>query len=131
MVGAEPDYWPAKGWRTASPASVGIDADVLGALDAEFAAGAHGYVDGMLVIKNGYAVFDRPYFHDYHRVYGGRDLSPGPYNYFNADWHPYFRENDLHTMQSVTKSVASAVIGIAVARHHLSGLDEPILQYFD
>ena len=34
----------------------------------------------------------------------------GPYNYFNPWWHPYYRRGDLHTLQSVSKTVTSATI---------------------
>jgi len=37
--------WPTKTWPTTSPADVGLDAKILGALDADIAAGKYGYVD--------------------------------------------------------------------------------------
>jgi CubicO group peptidase (beta-lactamase class C family) len=56
----------------------------------------------------------------------------GPYNYFSAEFHPYYQHSDLHTMQSVSKSVTSITIGIAMARNEFPGdLDTPILKYFD
>ena len=51
--------WPTKGWPTAAPASVELDAKVLADLDADIAAGKYGYVDNMLVIRHGKAVYDR------------------------------------------------------------------------
>lgn len=44
------------------------------------------------------------------------------YNYDHPDWHPYYRDTPLHTLQSVTKSVTSVAFGIAVdawAEEHL------------
>ncbi len=55
----------------------------------------------------------------------------GPYNYFNSWWHPYLQYGKLHTMQSVTKSVVSTVIGIAVGRGDFPDLDTPVLKYFE
>ena len=55
----------------------------------------------------------------------------GPYNYYNAWWHPYYRRGDLHTLQSVTKTVASIVIGTAVTRGEFPSLDTPVLSFFD
>ena len=55
----------------------------------------------------------------------------GPYNYFNPWWHPFYRRGDLHTMQSVTKTVTSVVIGVATARKEFPDLDTPILKFFD
>ena len=55
----------------------------------------------------------------------------GPYNYFNPWWHPYYRNTALHSMQSVTKSVVSALVGIALSRGEFPDLDTPVLQFFD
>lgn len=55
----------------------------------------------------------------------------GPYNYFNDWWHPYYRDTSLHTMQSVTKSVVSAIVGIAVGRDEFPDLDTPVLEFFE
>src|SRR5262249_16035282 len=55
----------------------------------------------------------------------------GPYNYFNPWWHPYYRRGDLHTLQSVTKTVTSVVIGTAVTRGDFPSIDTPVLKFFD
>lgn len=134
------EKWPTKAWPEARPAEVGLDAAVLAALDAEIAGGQHGYVDTMLVIRCGQVAYERSYARDYDRIYGERARTPGPlnhdpkgaYNYFSADWHPYYRRGDLHTMQSVTKSVTSVLIGVATRRKEFpSDLDIPILPFFD
>jgi len=64
-------------------------------------------------------------------AYGGRDATLRPYNYFHPAWHPYYHGTDLHTLQSVTKSVTAVLVGMALARHAIPTLDVPILQYFD
>lgn len=132
--------WPTTGWPTTTPAAAGLDAAVLDSLDAEIRAGRHGYVDRLLVIRGGRVAFDRRYRQDYDRAYGdsaraetalsSHDLA-GPYNYFNAWWHPYYRRGDLHTLQSVTKTVTSIVIGAAAARGEFPSLDTPVLSFFD
>jgi CubicO group peptidase (beta-lactamase class C family) len=108
-----------------------MDEAALSALDAEFAAGTHGYVDGMLVIRNGRVVFERSYAHDYEALFVGKDPVRGPYNYYDPEWHPYYRDTRLHTMQSVSKSVTSALVGIAIARGEIPGVDTRVLPYFD
>ena len=106
--------WPTKGWASASPESQGVDTSVLEALDREFASGQHGYVDGMLVIRNGRVVYEKSYQQDYDALFDAQDQKTrGQYNYYDPDWHPYFERGPLHTMQSVGKSVTSALIGIA------------------
>src|SRR5262249_51728602 len=44
---------------------------------------------------------------------------------------PYYRRGDLHTMQSVTKTVTSILIGVATSRKEFPDLDTPILKFFD
>ena len=72
--------WPTKGWQRAEPHSVGLDGKVLAALDAEIAAGKYGYVDSMLVVRNGRLAFDRSYRHDYDRIYAEQARARGPLN---------------------------------------------------
>ena len=56
----------------------------------------------------------------------------GPYNYFDPAWHPYHDGTDEHTMQSVSKTVTSATIGVAMARGDFkTPLSTPVLHYFD
>src|SRR5687767_3752372 len=62
--------YPTRGWPTAAPAAAGLDARVLGEIDADVAAGMYGNVDSFLVIRHGKLVYDRSYRHDYDRIYG-------------------------------------------------------------
>lgn len=132
--------WPAERWPVATPRAVGLNAAVLDSIDAEIRAGRYGYVDRFLVIRRGRLAYDRRYRHDYDRIYGDSARlattlrthdRAGPYNYFNAWWHPYYRRGDLHTLQSVTKTVTSIVIGTAVTRGEFPSLDTPVLSFFD
>ncbi len=132
--------WPTKTWPSSTPRAVGLDPTMLARLDADIASGKYGYVDSMLVIRHGMIAYERTYRHDYANIYRQEARTPGPlnphdssspYNYFNPWWHPYYRRGDLHTMQSVTKSVTSVVIGIAAARRQFPPLDTPVLTFFD
>ena len=118
---------------------MGLDANVLTRLDTDIAAGKFGYVDAMLIIRHGKIAYERTYQHNYDSIYGqeARTTGPmnahdpsGPYNYFNPWWHPFYQRSDLHTMQSVTKTVTSVVIGIAMGRHQFPSLDTPVLTFF-
>jgi CubicO group peptidase (beta-lactamase class C family) len=107
-----------------------MDARVLETLDAEFARGDHGFVDAMLVLRHGHAVFERAYRHDYAaRFDPKRDGAPGLYNYYDPRWHPYWEGGELHTLQSVSKSVTSLLIGIAIGRGEIAGVEAPALRY--
>ena len=128
--------WPTKGWATATPAGVGLDKRVLAGLDKDFAAGKFSLVDGFAVYRCGKKVFERTYQHDYAKIYGKQAKEKGPlntrptgrYNYFDPEWHPYFHGTDLHTMQSVSKTVTSVIIGIAKERGDFkAGVDTPVL----
>lgn len=122
--------WPTKGWSTATPEAEGLDPAVLSALHDEFAAGTHGYIDSMLVIRHGQLVFERAYTHDYQALFATQpEQSRGPYNYYDPDWHPY-RDGDLHTMQSVSKSVTSALVGIAIGRGEIPGVQAKMAPYY-
>ena len=129
-----------KDWATAEPGAVGLDGVALNALDADIAGGKYGLVDSLMVIRDGKQVLARTFPHDYAKIYGelAKQEGPlnhdvkGPYNYFSAEFHPYYQHTDLHTMQSVSKSVTSITIGIAMARKEFpADLDTPILKYFD
>lgn len=124
----------------AAPAALGIDAQPLAALDADLASGKLPLVDSLLVMRCGKVVFDRRYPHDYAATYGKEAHTKGPlnarltgpYNYFDPAWHPYYHGTDEHTMQSVSKTVTSATIGIAMARGAFKApLSTPVLHYFD
>jgi CubicO group peptidase (beta-lactamase class C family) len=138
--GPSNDHWPTKGWLTSTPRAEKLDPEALDRLDADIKGGKYGYVDSMLVIRHGKVVYERSYSHDYDRIYGEAARKPGPlnptdptgpYNYFNPWWHPFYRRGDLHTMQSVTKTITSVVIGVATARKEFPALDTPVLKYFD
>jgi CubicO group peptidase (beta-lactamase class C family) len=123
-----------------TPAALAIDPAPLAALDADIAAGRYPLVDSLLVMRCGQVVFDRRYAHDYAATYDKEAHTKGPlnarltgrYNYFDPAWHPYFHSTDEHTMQSVSKTVTSAIIGIAITRGDFKApLSKPVLAYFD
>ncbi len=130
----------ASDWPRTTPAAAGLNAAVLDSLDAEIKSGQYGYVDRMLVIRHGRIAFDGRYPQDYDTAYrdsmrvpsalNAHDMT-GPYNYFNPWWHPFYQRGDLHTLQSVTKTVASVVFGVAVTRGDFPSIDTPVLKFFD
>jgi CubicO group peptidase (beta-lactamase class C family) len=123
--------WPAQEWPVSTPEAQGIDARVLDQLHQEMVSGEHGYVDGMMVFRNGQLVYQRGYEHDYNGLFASKDQRPGQYNYYDPEWHPWYQGGDLHTMQSVSKSVTSALIGIAIGQGDIPGVDVPVMSYFD
>jgi CubicO group peptidase (beta-lactamase class C family) len=126
---AETLAWPTRAWAESSPEAQGLDARVLETLHREFAEGKHGYIDGMLVIRNGAVVFEKAYRHDYDTLFVGKG-APALYNYYDPEWHPYWKRGPLHTMQSVSKSVTSTLVGIAIQRGEIPGVEVPVMSYF-
>ncbi|HXM60254.1 MAG TPA: serine hydrolase [Terriglobales bacterium] len=133
--------WPTNGWATASPASVGLDEQVLLKLEKDMASGKYSQLmDSFAVFRCGKKVFERTYPRDYAALYAKEAGERGPYNerltgrynYFDSYWHPYYHGTDLHTMQSISKTVTSIIIGAAIERGDFkAALDTPVLKYFD
>jgi CubicO group peptidase (beta-lactamase class C family) len=134
--------WPADAWLEAPPESQGVASAPFEALDRDIRAGTYGNIDRMLVVRNGRLIVDKRYRRDYAAISRGRSGPLGcgqgctdpaalhEFNYYHPRWHPYYQGRAVHTLQSVTKSVAATLIGIAVGRKELSGLDVPFLTFF-
>ena len=130
-------------WNLSSPESKGINSIVLNELHNEFKNSEHGSIDSFIVIKDGDIVFEKHYQVDYFEItkdskheqakimqknYG--TLAKPQYNYFNPDWHPFYKDTNLHTIQSVSKSLTSALIGIAIERAAIDSLETKIIDFF-
>ncbi|MFZ3264458.1 MAG: serine hydrolase [Terriglobales bacterium] len=131
---------PDKPWPKATPESVGMDPSAVASFDADLASGKYPYVDSMLIIRRGKNVWERNYPHNYAKIYYDEARTKGPlnarltgiYNYFDPQYHPYYEGSNAHTMQSITKTVTSVVMGIVIGRGEFHAeLDAPILQFFD
>lgn len=131
---------PSTAWPRSTPAREGLNAAVFDSLDREIRAGTYGYIDRMVVIRHGKLVVDQHYTNDYDAAYrdsvkvkGPLNASDptGPYNYYEPWWHPFYRRGTLHSEQSVTKTVASMVVGVARTRGDFPDITTPILSFFD
>lgn len=138
-----PTPWPTKGWAVATPASQGLSGAALDAIDRAARDGAYGNIDAILVTRHGRLVADYRYERDYREISRGHDGPLGcgegcddparlhQYNYFHPRWHPYFQGTSLHTLQSVTKSIAATVVGLALEDDEIASLDAPLLPFFE
>jgi len=122
--------WPGESWATSTPEAEGIDSAAIDSLVADLASGDYGLVDAFLLIRNGKVVADHRFENNYDSIGALYDTTDYQYNYDHPDWHPYLKGSDLHTMQSVTKSVTSAALGIAVDDGLISGVDVPVYPFF-
>jgi CubicO group peptidase (beta-lactamase class C family) len=130
LISCSSKYYPTDNWRISTPEEQNMDSNKLKKFSDLLASGELGYIDDMLIIRNGYLVFHQTYSNDYESLYLATKSEPGQYNYFDTDWHPYYQKGDLHTMQSVSKSVTSLLIGIAIDDQFLKNENDLILKYF-
>ena len=139
---------PMTGW-VASAAAFGVllqtaspSVSPLDAIDKDISAGVYGNVDRLYVMRKGDIIADHSYPRDYRAISRGRIGPIGcgdgcadanwkhEFNYFDPDTHPYYKGRDIHTLQSVTKSIAATAIGIALGRGEIRSLDQPFLEHF-
>ena len=97
------NYFPAASWRTAEPAAVGFNAAAIARLQADIVGSTYGAIDGVLIVRNGYLVLE---------------------TYRN------WASGNPHTLQSVTKSVTSLLVGILAERDARLQLDQAVLPLF-
>ncbi|MEM6414695.1 MAG: serine hydrolase domain-containing protein [Pseudomonadota bacterium] len=102
------------------------------ALRADLEAGKYGLIDEVLLEHEGETVFHLTFEHDYDAIVKGRELQDQPFDYANPKWHPYYHDTDLHTLQSVTKSITSVLIGILETDGRLPNVaDAKFLDFID
>ena len=82
--------WPTAGWEVTTATSQGMNYDSLYAFSAKLASGDLGYIDGMLVIRNGMIVFEKEYTNNYDSLFKTTGTKLGKYNYYDPLWHPYY-----------------------------------------
>lgn len=88
------------GWQTASPESVGLDREKIEALVHGIRSGGYDNLHSVLVVKDGKLVLEE-YAHGSHR-------------------------QRTHDVASVTKSVTSILIGIAIEHGAIAGADQSL-----
>jgi CubicO group peptidase (beta-lactamase class C family) len=95
--------WPTHGWVVSTPEEQGLDSEVLAdAMDSIRVR--HLPVHSLLVERHGAIVLDA---------------------YFNP-----FADNELHDVASITKSVLSTVVGIAIGEQRFADLNTPVLALY-
>jgi CubicO group peptidase (beta-lactamase class C family) len=96
-------YWPTDGWRTSTPEQQGLDSQALvDALDAIQTRSPP--IHSLLMIRHGQLVLE---------------------TYF----YPY-SGNTLHSWASVTKSITSTLIGLAVGDGAIRGAQQRIIDFY-
>ena len=106
------------GWQTASVESVGLAPEPLQALVALVDKTAEHLIHGILVVKD-----DKLAFEEYWPGEDMKDVSLTPV-------HRYFNHGTPHYVASVSKSITSALVGIALDRGLIGSVDDSLFSYF-
>jgi CubicO group peptidase (beta-lactamase class C family) len=105
------------GWTTEAAERVGIDRRRLGQMTESIRAHPQDNVHAVLIERDGRLVYEEYFVGTDERR--GRPLGVVT-----------FTRDTLHDLRSVTKSVISALVGVASASRAISSLDAPLLDYF-
>lgn len=97
-------YWPTQAWRSCEPEAVGMNSEGL-SVAIHYAATPGFNTDGLVVIRKGYIVGE-------------------------AYWGDFKRES-LHVSHSMAKSFTSALVGIAIDKGLIPGIDVKLCEYYD
>ena len=96
-------YWPDDRWRSSSPEAQGMNSSVLA--DAlEYIQAHKTRIHSLTIVRNGYVVLDATFFP--------------------------FQRNGIHDLASVTKSITSTLIGVAIGDGKLQSVQQPVLSVF-
>jgi CubicO group peptidase (beta-lactamase class C family) len=105
------------GWEVASPESVGLDSALLNTLIQKIRAGEFQNIHALLIVRNGKLAVEE--------YFNGPDERRG-----EPLGTVQFNSSKLHDLRSVTKSVVSALFGIALTKDPKRNIDDPVLSYF-
>lgn len=97
-------FTPVDSLASATPSEVGLDGARLESLVDRIRSGQYRDIHSLLIVRYGKLALEE---------------------YFNG-WRP----DSIHTMQSVSKSVTSAIVGLGIERGILYGVDERVLDFF-
>jgi len=98
-----PDYWPTQDWRTSTPEQQGMDSARISTMFDAIQLG-YPYVHSVLIVRNGTIVTEAYY-------------AP-------------FRPDARHNIVTITESIVSILIGIAIQQGSIQGVDQKMLDFF-
>ncbi|WP_373395843.1 serine hydrolase [Algoriphagus halophilus] len=138
------NQFPKESWEKSTFEAEGLNKAPFDDILSGIENGVYGNVDQLLLIKNGKLVFDQSFSNDYEKISKGKSgvlgcgfatcedsTIFGDYNYYHPTWHPYYQNQRIHTLQSVTKSIASIMIGVAIKEGKISSTDVRVVDFFE
>ena len=102
--------WPTTGWPSGSPEEQGVSTAPLDALSGRIHRGEFGYVNRLVVIRNGVLIQNERYDHDYREISRGRqnDIGCG-FGCADDTWdHQFNRSRAMAAIIRLTASVPSS-----------------------
>ena len=96
--------WPTEDWQTSTPENLGMDSESLVELLSFYRENKIN-IHSMLIIRNGTIALD-------------------------ACFYPFPQGGTVHDVASVTKSITSVLIGIAIDQGFIESVEQPLLSYF-
>ncbi|WP_442600535.1 serine hydrolase domain-containing protein [Paenibacillus sp. KN14-4R] len=97
------NYWPTTQWQTADTADLRMDSQKLSELEPLIKT-EYSNINGIVVVRNGYVAYE---------------------SYYNG-----YGPDDKNHVASVTKSVISALIGIAIDAGFIKNVGQKVLDFF-
>lgn len=139
----EPGQWLGQSWETSTYEAEELNQEPFNSLLSGIDKGIYGNVDKILLLKNGKLVLNRSFTNNYQQISKGKSgilgcgfstckdsTKFGDYNYYHPSWHPYYQNQQTHTLQSITKSIASILIGVAIKNGEIDNTEIKVLDFF-
>ncbi len=98
------DYWPTSRWLNSTPKKQNMDSSILNDMLAHIYEQDYNF-DSIIIVRNGYMVLEE---------------------YPN----PGYDSDDLHILYSVTKSITSCLIGIAIDYGFIDNISQRVIDFF-
>lgn len=124
-------YWPTIGWKTAFPEEQGVDSTRM-AIAFNLLQKSFPSICKIVIVKNGYIVFD---------AYNEKPYEPVISKVIKKTLSTFIRitkkpgdtlkeqRNNCHNSRSVTKSIMSILLGIAIENRFIDSIDDSISKY--
>jgi len=97
-------YFPNENWKVSTPEQQGVDSDRLLKMFEYIQSASTIDFHSILIIKNGYLITE-------------------------AYWSPY-NKNTTHNIKSASKSILSALVGIALDKKYLNNLEQTVSEFY-
>ncbi|MBA7579552.1 hypothetical protein ES708_21423 [subsurface metagenome] len=96
-------YYPDEEWRISTPEEQGVDSKIILKMLQNIKSSKLDF-HSILIIRNGYIITE-------------------------AYWSPY-NKNNTHNIKSASKSIISALVGIALEKNYLDNLDQKVSEFY-